>query len=98
MSTQIKITNRIPESLFLNADPLLFSDTDASAAGEIYNLELVYRNSDFDCEFDNCEHDSESDLPVATISFLDFSPVQSIRTDCLSHYPDFVSVILKLIK
>ena len=87
--TQIKITEISTNALALEIDPLIFNDIDAAEAGENYNCEINFADSDFDCEHESCDNQT---LP--SISFLDLSPAQSIMTNCLAHYPavnDFVS-------
>lgn len=84
--TQIKITDTATNAMTLEIDPTIFNDFDTD---ENYNCEINFAGSDFDCEHESCENQT---LP--TISFLDWSPAQSIMTNCLSHYPvinDFVS-------
>jgi hypothetical protein len=84
--SNITIIETISDALILSVDPTIFDDFDAD---ENYNVQINFADSEFDCEHDDC---IEQTLP--SISFLDDSPVQSIMTNCLSHYPivnDFVS-------
>ena len=81
--SQIKITSAASDVLTLEIDPLVFNDFDAAENNEIYNCEINFAPSDFDCEFFDCESQT---LP--SISFLNDSPVQSVMTNCLAHYPD----------
>jgi hypothetical protein len=84
--SNITIIETISDALILSVDPTIFDDFDAD---ENYNVQINFADSEFDCEHDDC---IEQTLP--SISFLDDSPVQSIMTNCLAHYPainDFVS-------
>jgi len=84
--SNITIIETISDALILSVDPIIFDDFDAD---ENYNVQINFADSEFDCEHDDC---IEQTLP--SISFLDDSPVQSIMTNCLAHYPavnDFVS-------
>jgi len=84
--SHITIIEKTLDALTLSIDPTIFDDFDAD---ENYNCEINFADSDFDCEHDDCESQTSP-----SISFLDDSPVQSIMTNCLSHYPsvnDFVS-------
>jgi hypothetical protein len=84
--SNITIIETASDALTLSIDPSIFDDFDAD---ENYNVQINFADSDFDCEHDDC---IEQTLP--SISFLDDSPVQSIMTNCLAHYPavnDFVS-------
>ena len=90
--TQINIIEKTDDTLTLTIDPLVFNDTDAADANELYNVQINFADDDFDCEHDDCV---EPSLP--SISFLDMSPVQSIMTNCLSHQPqalrDFIAAL-----
>lgn len=90
--TQIKITSSTFDIVTLEIDPKLFNDIDAAAAGQTYNCELNFDDSDFDCEFDNCTRQT---LP--SISFLDMAPAQSVMTNCAAHYPVVLDLALDLI-
>jgi hypothetical protein len=84
--SNITIIETTSDALVLSVNPTIFDDFDAD---ENYNCQINFADSDFDCEHDDC---IEQTLP--SISFLDDSPVQSIMTNCLAHYPtvnDFVS-------
>jgi len=84
--SNITIIETISDALILSVDPIIFDDFDAD---ENYNVQINFADSEFDCEHDDC---IEQTLP--SISFIDDSPVQSIMTNCLAHYPavnDFVS-------
>lgn len=84
--SHITIIENSSDAFILSIDPSIFDDFDAD---ENYNVQINFADSDFDCEHDDC---IEQTLP--SISFLDDSPVQSIMTNCLAHYPavnDFVS-------
>lgn len=84
--SHITIIENSSDAFILSIDPSIFDDFDAD---ENYNAQINFADSDFDCEHDDC---IEQTLP--SISFLDDSPVQSIMTNCLAHYPavnDFVS-------
>jgi hypothetical protein len=84
--SNITIIETTSDALVLSVNPTIFDDFDAD---ENYNVQINFADSDFDCEHDDC---IEQTLP--SISFLDDSPVQSIMTNCLAHYPavnDFVS-------
>ena len=83
---KITIIEKTLDALVLSVDPTIFDDFDAD---ENYNVQINFADSDFDCEHDDCESQT-----MPSISFIDDSPVQSIMTNCLAHYPvvnDFVS-------
>jgi hypothetical protein len=83
---KIAIIEKTLDALVLSVDPTIFDDFDSD---ENYNVQINFADSDFDCEHDDC---IEQTLP--SISFIDDSPVQSIMTNCLAHYPvvnEFVS-------
>ena len=77
--SNITIIETISDALILSVNPTIFDDFDAD---ENYNVQINFADSEFDCEHDDC---IEQTLP--SISFLDDSPVQSIMTNCLAHYP-----------
>ena len=84
--SHITIIEKTLDALTLSIDPTIFDDFDAD---ENYNCEINFADSDFYCEHESCDNQT---LP--SISFLDWSPAQSIMTNCLAHYPtvnDFVS-------
>jgi hypothetical protein len=90
--TQIKIIEKTADALVLEIDPMLFNDLDAAENNDVYNVQINFTDTDYDCEFDDC---AEQTLP--SVSFLDDSPVQSIMTNCLSHQPqalrDFIAAL-----
>lgn len=87
---QISILEKTETTLKLEIDPKLFDDFDAD---ENYLVEIDFAATDFYCEHDDCENPDEPTGP--SVSFLDWSPVQSVPANCLSHQPqtliDFVN-------
>lgn len=86
--TQIRISEKSETTITLAVDASLFDDFDS----EILNIEIDLAADDFDCEHDDCEIASGP-----SVSFLDWSPAQSVPTFCLSHQPqaliDFVATL-----